>query len=230
MPYIEKITFSKTSPQIEGEIIDISVIAKDPENDQIFYKIALDNDFISEWGQLFSWKWDTSISGAANHIIKADVKDKYHDMSSKKDSEYIIDSPPIDIDSHPMDTDSYLIGTGDVRVTLNWSDRADIDLHVIDPDGEEIYYDNSISSSGGILDIDNRCGNFEWEKPENIYWPNGEAPIGSYKVSVVYYSDCNEAGPVKWYVEIYVDGDTKTYSGTLNSEKDMQDVITFEND
>ena len=32
------------------------------------------------------------------------------------------------------------LGTGDVQVTLRWSSSADIDLHVFEPDGTEIWF------------------------------------------------------------------------------------------
>ena len=43
------------------------------------------------------------------------------------------------------------LGTGDVQVTLLWSSVADLDLHVVDPWGEEVCFDNPVSSSGGEL-------------------------------------------------------------------------------
>ena len=56
-------------------------------------------------------------------------------------------------------------GRGDVKVTMSWNNLSDVDLHVIDPYGERIYYHHKSSQSGGILDFDNRYG----YGPENIY-------------------------------------------------------------
>ena len=74
-------------------------------------------------------------------------------------------------------------GHGDVQITLTWDNGADLDLHVIDPNGEEIYFYHPYSASGGILDVDDTNG----YGPENIFWPQGEAPEGTYRVSVHHY-------------------------------------------
>jgi len=74
-------------------------------------------------------------------------------------------------------------GYGDVQVTLTWSNEADLDLHVIDPDGEEIFWSHPGSASGGILDYDDIDG----YGPENIYWPESSAPDGDYYVYVHHY-------------------------------------------
>ena len=74
-------------------------------------------------------------------------------------------------------------GYGDVQITLRWTNTADLDLHVLDPNGEEIYWDNDYSSSGGRLDVDDING----YGPENIYWPKNEAPNGNYEVHVHHY-------------------------------------------
>jgi hypothetical protein len=71
-------------------------------------------------------------------------------------------------------------GYGDVQVTLTWDNTADLDLHVIDPNGEEIYWDHTTSSSNGMLDVDDIDG----FGPENIFWPKFKAPSGSYSVYV----------------------------------------------
>jgi hypothetical protein len=119
------------------------------------------------------------------------------------------------------------VGTGDVQITLTWQANADIDLHVVDPNGDEVYYENPRVPSGGELDRDNECSNFIMGQPENIYWPSGQAPSGTYKISVVYYGDCGGAGPVAWTVRAIVMGQVYTYTGTLNAPGDQQEVATF---
>jgi len=121
------------------------------------------------------------------------------------------------------------VGSGDVRVTLTWRSTADIDLHVIDPTGEEIYYNHDASASGGQLDVDDQCHETTAHGgPENIFWPTGGAPRGQYEVRVVYYEECSEAGegPTGWTVTTLVDGQSKTYSGTI-SPGETQSVCTF---
>ena len=45
------------------------------------------------------------------------------------------------------------VGTGDVQVTLSWDVDTDVDLHVVDPSGEELYWANRASATGGELDL-----------------------------------------------------------------------------
>jgi hypothetical protein len=113
------------------------------------------------------------------------------------------------------------LGTGDVQITLRWSSTADLDLHVIDPNEERIYFDHPRSASGGQLDRDanNPCEEATGAPVENIYWPTGGAPKGLYVIQVHYYRECNAEGPVSFTVELLVDGDTQAYKGSLSPEE-----------
>ena len=83
------------------------------------------------------------------------------------------------------------VGTGDIQVTLSWDADSDVDLHVIGPDGEEIYYGSRTSSSGGELDLDsNAACAIDGGRTENITWPVGRAPAGTYTVRVDYWDNC----------------------------------------
>lgn len=85
------------------------------------------------------------------------------------------------------------VGTGDVQVTLTWNTSADVDLHVVDPSSEEIYYGNDASVSGGVLDLDSNAGcSGDEKRAENITW-NSAPPRGSYTVRVDYWSNCGAA-------------------------------------
>lgn len=76
--------------------------------------------------------------------------------------------------------------SGDLKVTLMWDFKADIDLHVKQPNGETIYFNNKEdSATGGRLDVDNQIGGDG--SAENIYWEN--PPEGTYEVRLKYYSD-----------------------------------------
>ena len=44
------------------------------------------------------------------------------------------------------------VGTGDVQVSLTWSAASDLDLHVVEPSGEEIYFLAPESVTSGTLD------------------------------------------------------------------------------
>ncbi|WES65097.1 hypothetical protein P0L94_03255 [Microbacter sp. GSS18] len=123
------------------------------------------------------------------------------------------------------------LGTGDVQVTLEWTSPADLDLHVIDPSGEHISFENLSSASGGELDVD-AC--FEGcagpgQHVENVYWPDGEAPDGEYEVVVHHYDHgVVDVEPASFEVVIRVDGQPdQQYTGALGPG-DLSDTYLFE--
>ena len=103
------------------------------------------------------------------------------------------------------------VGTGDIQVSVAWTDSADVDLHVVDPNGEEIYFAHRDAASGGTLDLDANaaCGRntFSDGSPpafvsnENVVWGTGEAIPGTYRVILDYWSDCGVA-KTDWVVTI----------------------------
>ncbi len=76
------------------------------------------------------------------------------------------------------------------RVSLAWYNKDDLDLHVIEPDGHEIYFGNkgSRSRNTGMLDVDmNAYGPHSDTAPvENVVWSNPKD--GVYKVVVNNYN------------------------------------------
>ena len=99
------------------------------------------------------------------------------------------------------------MATGDVRVTLSWNDSADLDLAVIDPNGESVNFDVRSSSSGGQLDVDANSGCSEalTEPAENIIWPDN-APAGIYTVEISLYSDCVSPGEHPFVLQVFIAG------------------------
>lgn len=94
----------------------------------------------------------------------------------------------------------------EVTVRLDWSQHSgntDIDLHVIDPFGERIYFSHMTSESGGYLDRDDTHG----PGPEHIHWDS--APAGTYKIYVHYYPNGDDDKSVVSYkVSVTADGVT----------------------
>ncbi len=78
--------------------------------------------------------------------------------------------------------------SGDVRVSLLWNNRNDLDLHVVTPLGEEIYYGATSDTSGGMLDVDMNVSGETIKPVENIFWGKDQAPTGTYRVFVENYS------------------------------------------
>ena len=87
-----------------------------------------------------------------------------------------------------IDESETLGGGGDLKITLLWEDPSiDLDLHVLEPNGFELKYTDTLDvQTGGYLDLDWRPSR---DDPahigENIYWSN--PPRGQYKVWVRYY-------------------------------------------
>ena len=106
---------------------------------------------------------------------------------------------------------------GPIQVSVSWNTASDVDLHVVDPDGEEIYYGSSVSSTGGELDLDsNAACSIDGVNNENITWDDNDDPAsGTYIVRVDYWDSC-EQGPTDYIVTIRVEGEpTRTITGTL---------------
>jgi uncharacterized protein YfaP (DUF2135 family) len=82
------------------------------------------------------------------------------------------------------------VGTGDVQISVTWDSEADLDLHVIEPNGTEIFFGNPRSSTGAELDLDSNAGCSDGPRAENIHWVSGLAPRGTYTVRLHYRSNC----------------------------------------
>jgi hypothetical protein len=106
-------------------------------------------------------------------------------------------------------------GVGDVKITLSFEPVHDLDLHVIEPGGREIYFAHPISPAGGKLDLDSGANcTPSVANAENIYWPEGAAPTGEYRVSVQDFEPCDR-GPIPFTVRIENGGVVDTYQNTF---------------
>lgn len=97
-------------------------------------------------------------------------------------------------------------GSGDVQASVAWTGASDVDLHVFDPTGEEVYFGNRDAASGGQLDIDsNAACELDNTNVENIFWPLNGAPAGQYRVELHYFDDCNVPRS-DWVVTVLLKG------------------------
>jgi hypothetical protein len=116
--------------------------------------------------------------------------------------------------------DALVVGTGDVQVTANWDTDADVDLHVLDPGGWEIYWGDRQSPTGGQLDLDsNAACATDNVRNENITWAVGTAPQGNYTVRLDYWSSCS-ASATDWTVLINNGGEIAIHHGTFHGSGD----------
>lgn len=119
------------------------------------------------------------------------------------------------------------LGTGDVQVTLRWQSSADLDLHVIEPDGTEIWYQApGPSDTGGQLDVDSNVGCEQEASVENIFWPTGEAPSGEYTIEVTGYQ-VDDCGSGSYMVTAQVQGEEVLIEGGDVGE-DETDTFSIE--
>jgi len=104
--------------------------------------------------------------------------------------------------------------SGDVCCRLAWFNYDDLDLHMIEPGGYEIYFGNrsSRSPSGGRLDVDMNAGSRQSRTPvENIYYSSvSDMREGKYTLFVHNYRR-RESVDVGFEVELDIMGETHTF-------------------
>lgn len=128
------------------------------------------------------------------------------------------------------------VKVGDPQFTLIWDNNADLDLHVIEPGGKEIYWEDPKGKEGlgGELDVDNTKG----FGPENIYWlrddasgegkVKGPGPAGEYKWFVVYWGGFGGIPkPTRWKVRIKHDDRVTVVSGKFRALNERSRIYTL---
>ncbi len=101
-------------------------------------------------------------------------------------------------DTVPPDTlpPDDLSGENDVDIILTWGGNDDLDLHVIEPSGEELYFGTPTTSTGGTLvggdDIPD-CAD-TGSHGEEAFWGPGQALPGTYQLYVRNFNACDQDG------------------------------------
>ncbi len=111
------------------------------------------------------------------------------------------------------------LGTGVIQNTLRWSTTDDLDLEVIDPSGQRVFFQNKKVASGGELDVDSNagCQNTITNPVENIFWPSTGAPPGNYTVRVNLYERCaTRTGPIPFRLRLLAQGSTQELTGNVD--------------
>jgi hypothetical protein len=125
--------------------------------------------------------------------------------------------PATTVTLHPDD----LATSAELLVRLRWDSDADLDLHVVDPSGVEIWAGNINSYvapppgapaadagawlSSGILDFDSNASCvIDGRREENVSW-SGPPPSGRYTVRVATASLCSAAS-ARYEVEAWLHG------------------------
>lgn len=85
------------------------------------------------------------------------------------------------------------LADADIAITLKWTGASDVDLHVVDPNEQEIFWQDRTTPEGGQLNLDsNPACAIDNVNQETISWPKDKALAGSYSVSVDYFADCDQ--------------------------------------
>lgn len=79
---------------------------------------------------------------------------------------------------------------GDFRCSLSWFNYDDLDIHIIEPNGNRIYFSRKQSGTGGTLDVDmNAGGGNSRNAVENITWQDERTMLpGGYKLLIHNYA------------------------------------------
>jgi len=119
---------------------------------------------------------------------------------------------------------------GEIEVALIWKNSNDLDLHVVDPLGEEIYYGHNRSQSQGWLDVDRNagCSNIDPSPVEHVRWPEGAVPNGEFKVYVNHYSNCGARDPTPFQVAIKTGGEILNFDNSISHGDSKKLIHVFE--
>lgn len=137
---------------------------------------------------------------------------------SKRDIKLKPKSPP---PGPPPRTDDLKGKGGDLRINLQWFTTTDLDLHVYDPCGNEIWFSKRTGScrgGKGELDIDANALIGTTRRPqENIYFVNPAK--GPYKVVVVCFKYRGSGTTLPFNISIVDKNGRKDYKGKVIKRK-----------
>jgi len=125
--------------------------------------------------------------------------------------------------------DCRIVSTGDVQVLLSWNNYNDLDLACLDPKGDMVWFKNKTVPSGGQLQIDMNAEDPYSKNPiENIYWPHGGAPNGTYEVYVWLYNQHEpNINATPYTITARHGGITDKFTGTIKKEDGRIRVCSF---
>ena len=129
-----------------------------------------------------------------------------------------------DCDSRPVPIPS----TGDVQILLSWNNYNDLDLICTDPNNEKIWYSHKNAVSGGQLEIDMNASYPDSKTPiENIYWPSGRAPKGTYHIVLSYYKQHIDINETPYKIKVKYGNKTEEFTGKIKREAKSIPIFKF---
>lgn len=119
---------------------------------------------------------------------------------------------------------------GEIEIALIWQNTNDLDLHVVDPNNEEIYFGHDRSASGGWLDIDRNASctrNMTGQPIEHVRWLPERVPAGNFSVYVNHFSNCGNADPTGFSIEVKNGSEVKSFNGSISQGDGRQKICEF---
>ena len=120
-------------------------------------------------------------------------------------------------------------GIGEITVSVIWGTHDDLDLHVITPNDNRIYYGNR-TADGGTLDVDMNASSFNLSDTpiENIYFPS---PMnGHYAVYVRDYRDRTPEESTHYIVRVQIGDEVEEFEGDIDNAGVEDLVFEFDYD
>jgi hypothetical protein len=122
----------------------------------------------------------------------------------------------------------------DLRASLLWNNRNDLDLHVVTPRGEHIYFGNKRANCGGWLDVDMNVRGETTTPVENIRWSRGASRPGRHRIYVQNYRFHEpDRRPTPFTVEVEISDEVYHFTGAASPRGETgaaSDVVVFEFD
>ncbi len=167
----------------------------------------------------------------ANQIALSEIQDEKSSTTDSERLEILKEQEEI-LKMRALKPEMPLMGkAGRLRINLQWDTIDDLDLHVIDPDKNEICYrKKSAICQGrrGELDVDANAGApFTSHPQENIVWEF--PPKGKYEVRVNLYAKRDIIERIPFEVKILPDKNQgRVYSGIVSLTEKTITVATFD--
>lgn len=117
---------------------------------------------------------------------------------------------------------------GELRTSLSWSNHDDLDIHVKEPNGNVIFFNNKRSLTSGWLDVDMNASTLSRSPVENIIWTDKSKMVeGVYQVVVNNYQH-RETTDSGFAVQIECQGQVFDFEHHVNPRyKESQHIATF---
>jgi hypothetical protein len=138
----------------------------------------------------------------------------------------IVDADGLISEHQLIEVSKITAGTGKLQVSCSWNKPNDIDLHLVEPNLDEISWRNDSSTNGGVLDVDsNPICHLDNINNENITY-SGDAIVekGKYIVRISLFSSCAVTEVTNFVVTARLDGNlivpttgTNPFYGTVEA-------------